>query len=81
MTNIQPINVPTKGTATTFGMNVVSYNLGSSSATFYWYAQTTEGITVLDGNLSMTSPEIDSWGTDDNFVIDWGLAQLGFIKN
>lgn len=81
ITKIQPISIPTKGSATNFGMRVVGYEVGSTSATFYWYAQTDEGNALIDGNLTMSSPEIDSWGTDDNYVVDWALNQLGFTKD
>jgi len=81
ITKIQPVTIPTKGSGTNFGMRVVGYEVGSTSATFYWYVQTDEGNNIIDGNLSMSSPEIDSWGTDDSYVIDWALNQLGFIKD
>lgn len=81
ITKIQPVTIPTKGFATNFGMRVIAYILGSDSVTFYWYAYSDDGNTLLDGNITMTSPDIDNWGTDDTYIIDWALNQLGFIKN
>lgn len=80
ITKIQSVIVPTKGSATNFGIRVVDYQIGSISAFFYWYAYTDDGNTLLDGNITMTSPDLDNWGTDDEYVIDWALNQLGFIK-
>lgn len=81
ITKIQPISIPTKGSGVNFFIRVTGYEIGNNSATFYWIVQTDDAIALLDGNLTMSSPEIDSWGTDDNYIIDWALNQLGFIKD
>lgn len=80
-TKIQPVVVPTKGTAVNITIRVVGYEIGGTFASFYWGAQTESGVIVLDGNLAMESPELDSWGTDDNYVIDWVLEKLNFVKD
>ena len=83
MIEIQPITIPTKGTGNLFSIRVIGYVLGSASATFYWAVNHEDGenlISIIDGNLTMTSPELDNWGTDDTYVIDWALNQLNFTK-
>lgn len=83
MIEIQPLTIPTKGTGNIFTIRVVSYVLGDAFATFYWAVNCEEVDsikTIIDGNLIMTSPEIDNWGTDDSYVIDWALNELNFTK-
>ena len=83
ITDIQPITIPTKGTGDKFIIRVVSYSLGSTSAQFYWavmHIEEESSLVILDGNINMSSPEIDSWGTDDSYVIDWALNELNFTK-
>ena len=38
------------------------------------------GETILQGNIQMTLEEYAMWSNDDNYVIDWGLEKLGFIR-
>lgn len=83
MIEIQPITIPTKGTGNLFSIRVIGYVLGDAFATFYWAVNHEDGenlIPIIDGNLTMTSPELDNWGTDDNYVIDWALNELNFTK-
>ena len=81
ITRIQPVVVPTKGTAVKLNIRVVYYEIGGTRASFYWEAQTESGFIVLEGNLTMESPELDSWGTDDTYVVDWVLEKLNFVKD
>lgn len=81
--DIQPVTVPTKGTGNQFTIQVVSYGLGSNEATFYWnvgYIVDNFYYQILEGNLTMKSPEFDQWGTDDEYVVNWALNQLNFTK-
>lgn len=81
ITKIQPVVIPTKGTAVKLNIRVIYYELGGDYATFYWCAQTESDLMVLEGNLDMKSPELDSWGTDDTYVVDWVLEKLNFVKD
>jgi hypothetical protein len=80
---IQPITIPTKGTGNLFTIDLINYSIMGSSATFYWnvgYINDNFFHIVLEGNLVMDSPDIDSWGTDDTYVIDWALNKLNFTR-
>lgn len=89
MTQIQPIQVPTKGVGTLFTIrsngNTISPN-NPQPPTFYWQVlsvTTTEEIeshnSILEGNLNMDVETYNQWGTSDEFVIIWACEQLGFI--
>lgn len=81
ITKIQPVTIPAKGVATKLNIKVIYYEIGGSYATFYWGAQTESEVTILEGSLTMESPELDSWGTDDTYVVDWVLEKLNFVKD
>jgi hypothetical protein len=94
MIKIKDISVPTKGVGKYFLIKVISLDLPNSTPTFYWQVQTEfidiseagelaaaiPGITILEGNLTMTESEYALWGTDDNYVVDWALNKLGIER-
>lgn len=80
ITNIQPVDIPTKGDAVQFNITVYNYELGGSSVDFAWQIMDVNSNVLITGILTMISPDLDNWGTDDEYVIDWALNQLGFIK-
>jgi hypothetical protein len=95
MIKIQDVIVPTKGTAKYFNIFALNFPMNPTSVTFYWQilSQVSEpgeqsdeqptltvGVPLMDGNLTMDKTTYNSWNNDDNFVIDWAIAQLGFTK-
>ena len=95
MVKIENVVVPSKGTGKYFGIKCLNLDLNKSSEatpSFYWEVKTavpyaidevqTElpGEVILNGNLSMSSPEYALWGSDDAYVIDWALEKLGFME-
>ena len=90
MTEIQPVVVPTKGTAHYFQITALNFVVSPTNGIqTYWqiFAEQVDeegvaspGAMLMDGNLPMDQATYDQWGTDDEFVVDWGLDQLGFTK-
>jgi hypothetical protein len=91
MIKIQDEIVPTKGIGKYFQIQALNFPMNPTSVSFYWQLfseitteeeipQTKPGSSVLDGNLSMNETEYASWASDDNYVIDWALNELGFTK-
>ena len=94
MIKIQDIVVPTKGTAKYFKLLVLNFSPNPTSVSLYWsiHEETTQempegiqtlyaaGRLLLEGNLQMSQSVYDNWGTDDEYVIDWALNELGFTK-
>lgn len=94
MVKIEDVIVPSKGTGKYFAIKCLQINItkdSSASPTFYWEVKTetdaspmddtqekVPGVTILDGNLTMTTEEYSQWTTDDTYVIDWALEKLGF---
>jgi hypothetical protein len=83
MTQIQPIQVPTKGVGTQFEIRSNGYTINPNKPeppTFYWQVFSEQyQIPVLEGNINMDVETYSQWGTDDEFVIQWACNQLGFI--
>jgi hypothetical protein len=93
MIKIQDVVVPTKGTAKYFNLLALNFSPNPSSVTFYWSILSeventdeagvvtySSGATLLDGNLTMDQATYANWGTSDDYVVDWALAQLNFTK-
>jgi hypothetical protein len=92
MIKIQDVIVPTKGTAKYFNIIALNFPMNPTSVTFYWQifseVEETEdelvvskpGSSLMDGNLVMNAQQYALWSTDDSYVTDWALAELGFTK-
>jgi len=89
MIKIQDVIVPTKGTAKYFNLLALNFPPNPTSVTFYWSIYEESEVNanelgptklVLEGDLIMDQETYANWGTDDEYVIDWALNQLGFTK-
>jgi len=92
MIKIQDEVVPTKGTGKYFQIQALNFPMNPTSVSFYWQlfneetiqngeeTVTGRGVSILDGNLSMDETTYASWASDDSYVIDWALNELGFTK-
>jgi hypothetical protein len=94
MIKIEDVVVPTKGTAKYFNLLVLNFPPNPTNVSFYWSIheevlipaegetpeKSSSGKVVLEGNLNMDSETYANWGTDDEYVIDWALNELGFTK-
>jgi len=92
MIKIQDVIVPTKGTAKYFNVIALNFPMNPTSVTFYWQifseVEETEdelvvskpGSSLMDGNLVMNAEQYALWSTDDSYVTNWALAELGFTK-
>lgn len=94
MVLIEDVIVPSKGIGKYFTITCLQIPISKTSEatpTFYWEVKKqitvsepnqdprlAAGETILNGNLIMTTEEYAQWTTDDGFVIDWALEQLGF---
>lgn len=89
MIEINDVTVPTKGTGKYFRISALDFMVSPTNGiNTYWQVfsqHTFEGelvpnVCILDGNLQMPQSVYDTWGTDDNVIIDWALTELGFTK-
>lgn len=86
MTQIQPIQVPTKGEGNLFQITALNFPMNPTSVSFYWNVSNqqvdandvTTTQTILEGNLTMDETTYQQWGDNDEYVINWACEQLGF---
>jgi hypothetical protein len=81
MKQIQPIQIWVNGqqqTATLFSLIIINDNL-SNSATFYYQLLDADAVNLADGNLTMSEPTYDQWGTStdvNQWAYEWAATQL-----
>lgn len=78
MTQIEKIQIPTKGEGSLFTISALNFPMNPTSVTFYWQVFTNEEVQVLEGNLTMDSETYNQWSNNDEFVIQWACNLLGF---
>lgn len=84
MTPIQPITIPTQGTAKALIVKCLTLDMTANSAEFY-YELITDVLpeynnsykTLLSGNLNMPETDFNQWGSDNFFCIQWAANKLG----
>ena len=82
MINIEPINIPTAGTATKLILKCLTLDMTATTASFYYELttdldQSMNYKTLLNGNLTMTESEYSQWGADNSYCINWACNKLG----
>jgi hypothetical protein len=81
MKQIQPIQIWVNGqqqTASVFDLIIINDNL-NNSATFYWQLLDSAELKLQDGNLTMSEPTYDQWGTQSDvnqWAYEWAATQL-----
>jgi hypothetical protein len=84
MAKIQPLLIPTQGTATDFYLKVLSFSMDAQTCQFYYEFQkedlTPSGnilVPILSGNLDMNEADFAAWAADNNYCIQWAANKLG----
>jgi hypothetical protein len=77
---IVPVEIPQSPIIeTAVKVIVLSVNLGVS-ANIEAQLLNADGAVVEVKSLHLVQPEYSFWGTDDKFVVNWTLQQLGLSK-
>jgi hypothetical protein len=77
MIHIEPLNIPTKGTASQMSVLVLNFATNATTATTYWQLYDENGTGLLDGNYTMTEEQFATWGTDNNVVNEYVADAIG----
>lgn len=81
MIHIQPVNIPTQGTAVAMVLKCQTLDMTATTAEFY-FELITEGDynnphkSLVSGNLYMSEDEYSQWGVDNNYCIQWAANKL-----
>lgn len=81
MIRILDVVVPTRGVGCRFDIQVQMFPMYATTLHFDWVLSSETGVVLLDGTLAMSGADVEGWQNDDTYVIDWALAQLGFVKS
>lgn len=78
--NIVPVEIPQSPIIeTAVRVVVLSVDLGVS-ASIDAQILNSDGVVVEVKHLILGQPDYSLWGTDDDFVVNWTLQQLGLSK-
>ena len=89
MIKIQDVTVPGKGTGKYLNILADKFPISPTNGISISWLLLDEGVkdgepypseVILQGTLAMTQETYDQWGTDDSYVIDWALTELGFTE-
>jgi len=80
LVQIVPVEIPQSPIIeTAVKVIVLSVNLGVS-ANIEAQLLNSEGAVVEVKSLVLSQPDYGYWGSDDSFVVNWTLTQLGLTK-
>lgn len=82
MIQIQPLTIPTQGTAVALILKCQTLDMTATTADFYYELITTGTYNtphkvLLSGEISMTEAEYSQWGVDNTYCIQWAAQKLG----
>ena len=80
-TQIQPLEIPLKGTATQLFIRTSTDGIYNTTGIIYWQALNEEGQEVTSGNISLTVEEVEAWGDSMEYIENLVLNKLGLTKN
>jgi hypothetical protein len=80
MAQIQPIEFPLEGTATTLKVQVLTFETDAVNAQTYNRLLTDEGKEVIPAwNYTMTDEQFAAWGQDNSVVDDYVATDKGLV--
>ena len=68
MVNIQAIEFPIVGTATTLTVTVLGFATDAKTCNTYYKLLTDDGKQCLDGNYRLTEQEFEAWGFENSYI-------------
>ena len=80
-TQIQPLEIPLKGTATQIFIRTSTDGIYNTTGMIYWQALNEEGKELASGNIPLTVEEVEAWGDSMEYIEKLVLNKLGLTKN
>jgi hypothetical protein len=82
MIQIQPLSIPTQGTAVAMILKCQVLDMTATTADFYFElisagTYNSPHKVLASGSISMTEAEYDQWGADNTYCIQWAAQKLG----
>lgn len=76
---IEPVVIPTMGTATQLYVQANSFAASALNCTLYYYLADDNGMQLIQGNLQMTDEQFATWGTDNDVLYTIVADEKGLI--
>ena len=80
-TQIQPLEIPLKGTATQLFIRTSTEGIYEPTGLIYWQALNEDGQEMTSGNIPLTVEEVEAWGDSMEYIENIVLNKLGLTKN
>ena len=75
-TQIQPLEIPFKGTATQLFIRTSTDGIYNTTGMIYWQALNEEGKELASGNIPLTVEEVEAWGDSMDYIEKLVLKRL-----
>ena len=79
-TQIQPLEIPLKGTATQIFIRTSTDGIYNTTGMIYWQALNKEGKELASGNIPLTAEEVEAWGDSMEYIENLVLDRLNLTK-
>ena len=79
-TQIQPLEIPLKGTATQLFIRTSTEGIYKPTGMIYWQALSEEGKEMTAGNILLTVEEVEAWGDSMEYIENLVLDRLNLTK-
>lgn len=79
-TQIQPLEIPLKGTATQIFIRTSTDGIYSPTGMIYWQALSEEGKELASDNIPLTVEEVEAWGDSMDYIENLVLDRLNLTK-
>ena len=79
-TQIQPLEIPLKGTATQIFIRTSTDGIYKPTGMIYWQALNEEGKELASGNIPLTVEEVEAWGDSMDYIENLVLKRLNLTK-
>ena len=80
MIQLKPSKVGVLGTITQIDVLVLPFETDAVTCSTYYKLCNVDGKMLAEGNLSLTEEQFANWGTDNSYVSDIVINELGLEK-
>ena len=79
-TQIKPLEIPLKGTATQIFIRTSTEGIYKPTGMVYWQALSEEGKVLSSGYIPLTAEEVEAWGDSMEYIENLVLKRLNLTK-
>ena len=80
MIQLKPSNAGVLGTITQIDVLILPFDVQAVTCSTYYELCDVDGKLLAEGNLSLTEEQFANWGTDNSYVSDIVINELGLEK-